>query len=76
MAQGIRKLIDKWDLDRLERDKLPVYVQDLTELNETSFEPRKSGFILDTSASSCSLHYARDLHSKPAECPSITIMRS
>jgi hypothetical protein len=35
MAQGIRKLIDKWDLDRLEGDKLPVYVQDLTELNET-----------------------------------------
>ncbi|CRL29484.1 unnamed protein product [Penicillium camemberti] len=32
---GIRKLIDKFSLNQQERGKEPVYIQDLTELNET-----------------------------------------
>ncbi|CAG8146657.1 unnamed protein product [Penicillium nalgiovense] len=41
---GIRKLIDKFDLDTQERGKEPVYVQDLTELNETILRTQERRF--------------------------------
>ncbi|CAI7636376.1 unnamed protein product [Penicillium pancosmium] len=41
---GIRKLIDKFDLDDQERGKEPVYVQDLTELNETILRTQERRF--------------------------------
>ncbi|KAJ5089841.1 hypothetical protein N7532_008525 [Penicillium argentinense] len=41
---GIRKLIDKFELDEQERGKGPVYVQDLTELNETIFRTQEKRF--------------------------------
>ncbi|CAG8901459.1 unnamed protein product [Penicillium egyptiacum] len=41
---GIRKLIDKFDLDQQERGKEPVYVQDLTELNETILRTQERRF--------------------------------
>ncbi|KAJ5651633.1 uncharacterized protein N7484_005356 [Penicillium longicatenatum] len=41
---GIRLLIDKWELDQQERGKEPVYVQDLTELNETILRTQERRF--------------------------------
>ncbi|KAJ5901458.1 hypothetical protein N7495_001986 [Penicillium taxi] len=41
---GIRKLIDKYNLDRLDREKIPVYVQDLTEFNETVLRTSEKRF--------------------------------
>ncbi|KAI2697980.1 hypothetical protein CBS147354_9889 [Penicillium roqueforti] len=41
---GIRKLVDKFDLDTQERGKEPVYVQDLTELNETILRTQERRF--------------------------------
>ncbi|KAJ5751309.1 hypothetical protein N7533_008337 [Penicillium manginii] len=41
---GIRKLIDKFELDDQERGKEPVYVQDLTELNETILRTQERRF--------------------------------
>ncbi|CAG8182071.1 unnamed protein product [Penicillium nalgiovense] len=41
---GIRKLIDKFDLDTQERGKELVYVQDLTELNETILRTQERRF--------------------------------
>ncbi|KAL1873654.1 hypothetical protein Plec18167_006171 [Paecilomyces lecythidis] len=43
---GIRKLVDKWELDQKERDKTPVYVQDLTEFNETVLRTQERRFYL------------------------------
>ncbi|KAF7587244.1 hypothetical protein BBP40_007516 [Aspergillus hancockii] len=41
---GLRKLIDKWELDKEEREKTPVYVQDLTEFNETTLRTQEKRF--------------------------------
>ncbi|CAG7940526.1 unnamed protein product [Penicillium salamii] len=41
---GIRKLIDKFSLNQQERGKEPVYVQDLTKLNETILRTQKRRF--------------------------------
>lgn len=43
-TQGIRKLIDKFGLNQQERGKEPVYVQDLTELNETILRTQERRF--------------------------------
>jgi hypothetical protein len=43
-AKGLRRLIDKWDLDTDEREKTPVYVQDLTEFNETTLRTQEKRF--------------------------------
>ncbi|OJD12083.1 hypothetical protein AJ78_07260 [Emergomyces pasteurianus Ep9510] len=41
---GIRKLIDKFELDDQKRGKEPVYVQDLTQLNETILRTQERRF--------------------------------
>ncbi|KAH1396271.1 hypothetical protein KXV70_001089 [Aspergillus fumigatus] len=41
---GLRRLIDKWELDTDEREKTPVYVQDLTEFNETTLRTQEKRF--------------------------------
>ncbi|KAJ5611981.1 hypothetical protein N7510_005175 [Penicillium lagena] len=43
---GIRKLIDKYGLNRHERGKEPVYVHDLTEFNETILRTQEKRFHL------------------------------
>lgn len=43
-AKGLRRLIDKWELDTDEREKTPVYVQDLTEFNETTLRTQEKRF--------------------------------
>lgn len=42
--QGIRSLIDKFGLDSQERDKTAVYVQDLTEFNDTIIRTQEKRF--------------------------------
>ncbi|KAJ6126308.1 hypothetical protein N7523_001920 [Penicillium sp. IBT 18751x] len=41
---GIRSLVDKFGLDKAERGKEPVYVQDLTEFNETIIRTQEKRF--------------------------------
>lgn len=46
ILQGIRCLVDKFQLDTQERDKTPVYIQDLTEFTETILRTQEKRFYL------------------------------
>jgi hypothetical protein len=43
-TKGLWRLIDKWELDIDEQEKTPVYVQDLTEFNETTLCTQEKRF--------------------------------
>lgn len=65
---GIRKLIDKFDLDQQERGKEPVYVQDLTELNETTLRTQERRFHSGNERIQLSLLHDRYFYREPAGC--------
>ena len=46
ISQGIRSLIDKFNLDTQEREKTAVYIHDLTEFTETILQTQEKRFYV------------------------------